>query len=377
MGSRHRSGGGRIRLTMLGPSPEHPGGITKVVESWRKGGLAQLVELREIHTSRWDDPRERQAAQAAIALAQLLLLLIRRESDVVFLHVSTGGSLFRKFAAAGLARLFKVPYVVQIHSGEYEDWVTRSFSARWISRLLFSHSAAVIVVAERWIELARRLGASKVRALPNALSLDEREAFAAAAANAATRSIPTLLYYGRWSPVKGPDRIAAALANISENDYKIRLFGNGDRKWMEEAFAVLPPGHVTIGGWIGLSGKANELASATALIVPSRSEGFGQVLIEARAVGTPVVASAVGGVEEILDGYDLALLVAAGDDDALRSSLERVVRGDWPRADVCAVRVPDLPERFYVESVVTDLVAILVQVANPAGTMPERSPRAR
>ena len=362
---------------MLGPSPKHPGGITKVVESWRRGGLEQLVNLREIHTGRWDDPRPRQAAHATIALVRLLLNLARRDSDVIFLHVSTGGSILRKFAAAVLARLFGVPYVAQIHSGEYEDWVARSFSARWISHLLFSNAAAVVVVSKRWAGLARRLGASEVWALPNALSLDEREAFAAAAANVATASEThsTLLYYGRWSPVKGPDRIASALAAVSQRDYEIRLFGNGDRDWLEEAFAVLPPGHVTIGGWIDLSAKAIELAGATVLIVPSRAEGFGQVLIEARAAGTPVVASAVGGVVEVLADYDLALLVPAGDDDALRSALERVVRGECPRADAPAVRDPDLPERFHADSVVGDHAPKLGRISDPAGTILERSPR--
>lgn len=373
MQSRHRSGNERLRLTALGPSPDHPGGITKVADSWRKGGLERLVSLREIHTSRWDDSRARQTAQAVIALGALMLELVRRQADVVYLHVSTGGSAARKLAASLLARLFRVPYVVQIHSGDYEAWLARSWLARACSRSLFSNAAAAVVVSGRWTDLARRLGAAEVLVLPNALSADEREAFASAAAASEPPGRPTLLYYGRWSPIKGPDRIAAALATAPPVDYEVRLFGNGDRVWLEDAFAALPPGHVTIGGWIRLRAKAAELAAATVLVVPSRAEGFGQVLIEARAAGVPVVACAAGGVAEVLDGYERALLVPVGDDAALASALGRVLTGEWPPTGDGAARIPDLPERFHAERAVTELVVMLTRVAEARGIPAEPS----
>lgn len=377
MESRHRSGDEPLRLTMLGPSPDHPGGITKVVDSWRKGGLERLVSLREIHTSRWDDSLPRQVVNAVIALWTLLLLLVRRETDVLYLHVSTGGSTGRKLAAALLARLFRVPYVAQIHSGNFGTWVAESRLARACSRSLFSNAAAAVVVSGHWSELARRLGAAEVVVLHNALCADEREAFAAAAAAAGPPPRPTLLYYGRWSPIKGPDRIAGALATLLPADYEVRLFGNGDRAWLEDAFAALPPATVKIGGWIGLSDKAAELAAATALVVPSRSEGFGQVLLEARAAGVPVVASDVGAVAEVLDGYSRALLVPAGDDAALAAALGRVLAGEWPPPGDRDGRIPDLPERFHVEPVVTELAAMLADITEDGGIPAEPSFRLR
>ena len=361
-GDRGRDG--RPRLVMLGPSPEHPGGITKVVESWRGAGLDRLVSLREIHTGRWDDPRWRQLPQGVGALLTLLLVLLRRQADVVYVHVSTGGSVVRKLLASLLCRLFGVPFVVQIHSGSYEAWVEESRFARACSRSLMAHAALAVVVAARWSELARRLGAEQVLVLPNALSRDEREALAAPTATPPER--PTLLYYGRWSPVKGPDRIAAALAVATASGsgatgaYEVRLFGNGDRAWLERAFAVLPDECVTIGPWIGLEVKASELAGATTLIVPSRAEGFGQVLLEARAAGTPVIACDVGAVSEILAGYEPALLLTAGDDGALAHALSRVLAGEWPPA---GERAPDLPEGFWAERAVEELVAALEELA--------------
>ena len=69
------------------------------------------------------------------------------------------------------------------------------------------------------------------------------------------------------------------------------------------------------------------MAEARAVIVPSRSEAFGLVAIEAMSVGTPVIASAVGGLPEIIrDGVD-GFLVPPDDPDALAVAMERVSPG--------------------------------------------------
>jgi glycosyltransferase involved in cell wall biosynthesis len=67
------------------------------------------------------------------------------------------------------------------------------------------------------------------------------------------------------------------------------------------------------------------MASATATIVPSRIEAFGLVYIESMAVGTPVVASRVGGIPEIVrDGVD-GLLAPPDDPGALASCIKAIL----------------------------------------------------
>jgi glycosyltransferase involved in cell wall biosynthesis len=71
-------------------------------------------------------------------------------------------------------------------------------------------------------------------------------------------------------------------------------------------------------------GVADLMARAVALVLPSLSEGWGVVVAEALARGTPVVASRVGGVPEILGSEDGGILVPPGDEEALVAALASV-----------------------------------------------------
>jgi starch synthase len=79
---------------------------------------------------------------------------------------------------------------------------------------------------------------------------------------------------------------------------------------------------------------------ALALVLPSEWEAFGLVLLDALAAGTPVVATAVGAVPEVLEGGRAGRLVPYGDVAALAAAI-RAVRGDaeTSRALVAAGRM--------------------------------------
>jgi glycosyltransferase involved in cell wall biosynthesis len=89
------------------------------------------------------------------------------------------------------------------------------------------------------------------------------------------------------------------------------------------------------------------LARATVFVHPSREEGMGQAVVEAMLAGVPVVATAAGGVPEVVGAH--GLLVPTGDPDALRAAIKRALAGDHP--DVEAARAW-AEERFGVEAMV-------------------------
>jgi glycosyltransferase involved in cell wall biosynthesis len=118
-----------------------------------------------------------------------------------------------------------------------------------------------------------------------------------------------LVCVGRFFPSKGQDVLIRALAIITHTHpaVSLELIGEGPEQQACQNLAR------TLGleqrchflGAIQHDEVLRHMASAVATVVPSRSEAFGLVNIESMAVGTPVVASAVGGITEIVrDGQD-------------------------------------------------------------------------
>jgi glycogen synthase len=67
------------------------------------------------------------------------------------------------------------------------------------------------------------------------------------------------------------------------------------------------------------------LDEATALVLPSRSEGMGRVLVEAFCRGRPVVGARVGGIPDLVEDGQNGLLVEPGDTQALADALVRIL----------------------------------------------------
>lgn len=104
------------------------------------------------------------------------------------------------------------------------------------------------------------------------------------------------------------------------------------------------------------------LAAADVAVLPSAWENFPHAAVEALAMGTPVVATRVGGVPEIVRDGENGLLVDAGDADAFAAALERVLRDDDLRARLSAAAAHSV-ERFSANTVYGELERLLDEAA--------------
>lgn len=120
---------------------------------------------------------------------------------------------------------------------------------------------------------------------------------------------PVLLFVGRIQPLKGLDVAVRALAELDRDDAELVVVGGasgaeGDAE-MARIVAIVEESGLT-GRVRFVPAQAHHILStyyraADVVLVPSRSESFGLVALEAAACGTPVVASAVGGLLTIVE----------------------------------------------------------------------------
>ena len=158
---------------------------------------------------------------------------------------------------------------------------------------------------------------------------------------AARLAIPSggyLLSLATLEPRKGLDVLLAALAEHGSPDLPLLVVGQagwGDVDPLREAAELgLPPDRVRLLGRLPDEDLAVVLARATALVVPSRAEGFGLPVLEGMAAGVPVVTSDAPALVEVGGGATRATPV--GDPGALARLLAEVVGAPGLRLDMVA-----------------------------------------
>jgi glycosyltransferase involved in cell wall biosynthesis len=136
---------------------------------------------------------------------------------------------------------------------------------------------------------------------------------------------PTFAFVGRLEANKRPDHALAAFSLIGERLPNARLWVIGRGSFDERLRADAPPG-AEILGRLTREELYDRLGRAHCLLVPSVREGWGLVVVEANAVGTPAVGYDVPGLRDSIVHERTGVLVPAGDPHALAAAAVNLVR---------------------------------------------------
>jgi glycosyltransferase involved in cell wall biosynthesis len=112
---------------------------------------------------------------------------------------------------------------------------------------------------------------------------------------------------------------------------------------------------------------ADILAAADVVVLPSISEGFPFVLLEALAMGCPVVASRVNGVPELIEDHKTGLLVPSRDPQALAKAILEVLGDPTAARKMGAEGRAVVRERYTVDQMVANTTAIFDAAMEDAG----------
>jgi len=271
-----------------------------------------------------------------VALAGVLAVLRRERPSIVHTHTSKAGFIGRL-----AARLAGVPAVIhQPHGHIFYGYYGRARTTFYIGleRLAARWTDRIITLTERGTEehLARGIGRpAQYRTVPSGVPTAELRARAPVRAAArAALGVPAdafvVVGLGRLVPVKGFDVLVRALPALAAAVPRasVLLVGDGPERAALEAQAAA----LHVSDRLRITGAATDvapwLAASDVLAAPSRNEGMGRALVEAMALGVPVVAAAVGGIPAVVRDGECGRLVPREDAGALADALVKLAADD-------------------------------------------------
>jgi glycosyltransferase involved in cell wall biosynthesis len=138
---------------------------------------------------------------------------------------------------------------------------------------------------------------------------------------------PTALFVGMLEEYKNVDGLAAAWRRVAAGlpEARLVIVGKGARRDVVEQLVASLPEQVEHHPELPPAEVSRRLDEAWVLVLPSRSEGLGRVLVEAMARGRGVVAARVGGIVDVVRPDVEALFVDPSDADELAGALRRVL----------------------------------------------------
>lgn len=266
-------------------------------------------------------------------------------------------------AAVRLARRLHIPSVVMVGGTDVLVLADDAGRRRSIRRVLEQADSVVTVSQDlKRVVAAWPVPAGKIHVVYRGIDTTRfhgGDRVAARMRLGLPSNAPVLIWVGHMVPVKGLDVLIDAMAlAMARADFRLYLVGDGPlRAELERRSAALRlANRVTFAGYVAHDELGDWYRAADLTVLPSRSEGVPNVLLESIASGTPFVASRVGGVPEIADPL-IDRLVSPGDPTALADAV------------VDAITSPSRLPRRYVPVSSSQASAQLLQVlAGVAGT---------
>jgi len=293
----------------------------------------------------------------------------------------------RSTAVVLAARLAGLPIVLHDHWTVPRDWAERDGAVRTgrdgasrrraLSGVRNLFTYRLPVAAARWIifpaEATRRISITqfrypraRTRVVPNGIDVDG-VARAAADRTGARRAlgldpgVPVVLCAARLAREKGHHFLLHAIAEVARTIPGMQLLLAGDGSLRPELEAIAAT--LALGDRVAFLGWRDDvprlMAACDLLVLPSLSECLPLVCLEAMAAGRPVVASAVGGIPEVVVEGVTGRLVAPGDTGGLAAAITDLLRDpDLARAMGQAGRAR-VAERFSLARMRDEIYALL------------------
>lgn len=369
------------RVLIVGPVPQKCG-VSRFVKDMLEADLGYIIlpfdtsrprKLSVKHTTGYQGILDAGVwwaiRNALITIWHILsfpFFLIASKASIVHLTTANFMGFWESVTYGVLARLLKRRTILHIHDDFPGFYSASGSTERKLMRWGLKVMDRVIVLTESAAVIARKLvDPDKVCVIPTSIRKSDIPDTSRYTKN--SDGIKVLFMGGISAKRKGIDQLVQAIPKVVKKcACRFVISGVGDA---EQAYQLLcRSGYekfIEFVGWVSEDEKAALLAQADIYVLPSIAEGMPRGLIEAMAVGLPVIATNVGGIPDFITHGENGLLIEVGNVDALADAIVRLTSDAELRTRIRGSNIEKVRSQFIQEQVFQSYRLIYDELLTP------------
>lgn len=320
----------RLHIGLIGPLPPPYGGMANQTRQLCNLLKSEGIQVSIVQTNAAYKPKIAGNIRGVRAFFRIIPYLLKLwglagKADVMHVMANSGWS-WHLFSAPAvwIGWLRKTPVIINYRGGEARGFFNRSI--RWVKPIMMR--ASVVIVPSGYLEKIFSDFGFSSDIIPNIINLERFRPKNAEMLNAS--STPHIVVTRNLEPIYGIPTAIKAISILQKTWPNVRLSiaGSGpQRRELEELVEQLNLGEVVI-----FTGKLNpdEVAAlyqqADVMLNPTTVDNMPNSVLESLACGVPVVTTNVGGVPYIVENEKNALMVNAGDAEAMAKQVSRLLK---------------------------------------------------
>jgi glycosyltransferase involved in cell wall biosynthesis len=345
-----------FKNVILGPGITGLGGISRVAKIWRDVGIFDATQSCYIATVT-DEPVNR----AWFLIKALLASCYRMAhgSGCVYIHTSSNHSFYRKSLFIVLATVLGKQIYLHIHPSHFFEFIN---NCRGLNRLyalwcLSRINQFIVLTNSMQSKIGRLFPHKPVSVLMNPVDIKSM-------GNTGNwiRAHNRLIYLGWYIPQKGVFELVDAIERliISGVDIEMDFYGTRQvQKLRDYVETKKMESCVRVNGWINGEDKLRVLYECTAIVLPSHSEGIPNVILEAMATKTPIIATSVGGLADILRDGENAFISPVNDPVGLSNVIHHCLSHPEDRSRIADHAYLEAIDLYDIDVIKPQIISII------------------
>lgn len=299
---------------MVGPARSVNGGISTVVNNYYNAGLDEKIELQYIGTM--EDGSKRHKLKVAV-IALLKFVKEVRHYEIVHINMASDSSLYRKIPFIYLTKLFRKKLIIHQHGGNFQEFYYSQcgeIKRKFIKKTLEKADVFMVVAAYLRDIFKEIITEEKLIVLSNAIEVPKEFKD--------KHTGNKLLFLGRLCKEKGIRELLEAVSELKEEGQAVELYLGG--VWVETELKEMADKYkdfIYQLGWLGKEDKEKYLRECNIFVLPTYFEGLPMSLLEGMAYECACVASAVGGIPQVIDHNRNGILIKPKEKESLKEAI--------------------------------------------------------